>query len=287
MYSNRWLPTIVCAGVFAVVAAVGSSGSSSLQSLRPLPEALQQRHDPVKEKHRRADQNWQSTNWSGYSVTGPKNSISVASGSWTVPSVTCPATGSQYSSFWVGIDGFNSNTVEQTGTDSDCSNGVAQYYAWFEYYPHAAFYAGPGTGISVKPGDVMSASVTFSSPNIFTVTIDNGRGGHFTTAQRVNAQRSSAEWIAEAPSGSGGVLAIANFNQAFFTNSKATRSGKSALIAAFLEPGATVATSNIVQSLTMVQSNGAGGQPSGLGTGNAGGDFSVAYVGPTSASPKK
>ncbi len=254
-----------------------------------MPQALQQRHDPAKEKHRRVDQTWQSSNWSGYSVTGPKNSITVVSGSWTVPSVTCPATGSQYSSFWVGIDGFDSNTVEQTGTDSDCSSGTPQYYAWFEYYPHAAYYAGSGQGITIKAGDSITASVTFSSPNVFTVAIKNNtRGGTFSTAQRVNAQRSSAEWIAEAPSGSGGVLTIAPFGTAFFTNSRATRSGQNKLIGDFLEPGATVATSNIVQSLTMVQSNGAGAQPSGLGTTNTTkGDFSVSYVAPTSAAPKK
>src|SRR5690348_12236358 len=61
-----------------------------------------------------------STNWSGYAVTGPNGSVSSVQGSWIVPSVTCAKHSATYSSYWVGIDGFSSGTVEQTGTDSDC-----------------------------------------------------------------------------------------------------------------------------------------------------------------------
>src|SRR5213592_3480117 len=52
------------------------------------------------------DGSFQSTNWSGYAVTGPSGSVSDAKGSWTVPAIqgSCPST-NQYSSFWVGIDG--------------------------------------------------------------------------------------------------------------------------------------------------------------------------------------
>ena len=75
----------------------------------------------------------QSTNWSGYAVTG--GTFTDVKGSWVVPTVTSSGTNS-YSSTWVGIDGFSSSTVEQTGTDSDFVNGHAQYYAWYEMYPH-------------------------------------------------------------------------------------------------------------------------------------------------------
>ena len=43
-------------------------------------------------------------------------------GSWTQPTATC-TNKTAYSSFWVGLDGYNSNSVEQIGTDSD-------YRAW-------------------------------------------------------------------------------------------------------------------------------------------------------------
>jgi hypothetical protein len=60
----------------------------------------------------------QSSNWSGYATdSGTYTSVS---SSWVVPSVSCN-NGTTYSSFWVGLDGYNSNSVEQTGTESDCS----------------------------------------------------------------------------------------------------------------------------------------------------------------------
>ena len=47
-----------------------------------------------------------STNWSGYAVTASTSAVTKVQGSWTVPTVT--GTSTAYSSFWVGIDGFNS-----------------------------------------------------------------------------------------------------------------------------------------------------------------------------------
>src|SRR5438552_15303329 len=65
-----------------------------------------------------------STNWSGFAVTG--SGVTDAKGSWIVPSVTCSSS-TTYSSYWVGIDGYSSNTVEQTGTDSHCSSAHGVY----------------------------------------------------------------------------------------------------------------------------------------------------------------
>src|SRR5438309_7050152 len=59
-----------------------------------------------------------STNWSGYAVDG--SSATYAVGTWTQSSVACQPGENSWSSPWVGIDGDNSNTVEQTGTDGDC-----------------------------------------------------------------------------------------------------------------------------------------------------------------------
>src|SRR5438034_649359 len=74
-----------------------------------------------------------STNWSGYGAetnlsTPQINAVSDVRGSWVVPSVT--GTSTAYSSFWVGIDGYSSSTVEQIGTDSDLSGSTPVYYAW-------------------------------------------------------------------------------------------------------------------------------------------------------------
>ena len=73
-----------------------------------------------------------STNWSGYAATtGTYTSVSA---SWTEPTGTCSGS-AKYSSFWVGLDGYNSNSVEQTGSEVDCSGSRAVYYAWYEMYP--------------------------------------------------------------------------------------------------------------------------------------------------------
>src|SRR5437870_13187685 len=151
-----------------------------------------------------------STNWSGFAVTAGSGAVSDAKGSWIVPTIqgSCTST-NQYSSFWVGIDGFNSGTVEQTGTDSDCQNGAPTYYAWYEYYPHPSFLI---NGMTITPGDHITAQASFSGRS-FTVTItDTTTAASFSTSSRVrSAQRSSAEWIAEAPSSSGGILPLADF----------------------------------------------------------------------------
>jgi Peptidase A4 family len=137
-----------------------------------------------------------SVNWSGYAVTAAAGSITEAQGSWIVPSVTCGSKQTSYSAFWVGIDGYSSTTVEQTGTDSDCSKGTPHYYAWYEFYPKAS----KDISLPVHYGNVISASVTYAS-GVFTVTIQDVTSGQtFSTTGTVSsAQRSSAEFVVEAP----------------------------------------------------------------------------------------
>ena len=216
-----------------------------------------------------------STNWSGYAVTGAAGSVTDAKGSWKVPSIvgTCPST-NQFSSFWVGIDGFSSGTVEQTGTDSDCQNGVPTYYAWFEFFPHPLSII---SSITVSPGDVISAEAHFNGRS-FTVTItDTTTAQSFSTSAKVSrAQRSSAEWIAEAPSSSGGVLPLANFGTVSFgidntgvtSTNFATVNGVTGSIGSF---------GSSVQTITMVSNAGATkAQPSALSS--DGTSFTVQWV---------
>src|ERR1700691_1238524 len=160
--------------------------ASNVTTERPRP-----RHAPISIIEEREDGTVSSNNWSGYAITGAAGSFTAAEGSWIVPAVTCTS-GTQYAAFWVGIDGYSSTTVEQTGTDSDCSKGVPTYYAWYEFYPKASKDI---AAFPVHPGDVISASVTFSA-GIFTVSITDGTSGKtFTTTGTVSgAQRSSAEF---------------------------------------------------------------------------------------------
>ena len=140
-----------------------------------------------------------STNWGGYAITGAVGSVTQALASWIVPKVTCGGGETSYSAYWVGIDGFNSNTVEQTGTDSDCRSGTPAYYAWYEFFPKPSVTIGTMT---VHPGDKIGAEVLYNTKTgMFTDGIrDFTTGVQFVTSSAVSgAQRSSAEYIVEAP----------------------------------------------------------------------------------------
>ena len=65
----------------------------------------------------------QSTNWSGYAAHG--KAFKKISASWVEPTGHCTSSRT-FSSFWVGLDGFSSNSVEQTGSEVDCSSGHAR-----------------------------------------------------------------------------------------------------------------------------------------------------------------
>jgi hypothetical protein len=173
-----------------------------------------------------------SNNWSGYAVIG--SGFTQAKGSWIVPAVDCKTAPNASVSFWVGIDGWNDETVEQTGTDSDCNEGKPKYYAWYEFAPLAGVTI---PSVSAKPGDSMSAEIDYDGSE-FTVTMTNQNTGETYSASSSvpEAQRTSAEWIAELNG-----IELSNFNAVRFgddftqvtgTNS-ATNASTSGPISAF------------------------------------------------------
>ena len=144
-----------------------------------------------------------SSNWAGYVAT-PGTFTSV-SATWTVPTATCTSV-STYSSVWVGIDGYQSPSVEQDGTEADCVNGAAQYSAWYEMYgntdPQCNCYSSVTVNHLVVPGDVVTGTVQEIS-GTWTMTLSDAtqQWTFSTTATSptpVPAQ-SSAEWIFERP----------------------------------------------------------------------------------------
>jgi hypothetical protein len=154
-----------------------------------------------------------SANWSGYAAAGAAGSFTSVSASWTQPAVTC-GTADTFSSFWAGLDGDGTPTVEQTGTEADCSGGAATYQGWYEIFPNApVFYPDP-----VQPGDAMSASVTAGAGGTFTLTLSDATQGWTQATQQglADAQLGSAEVIAEAPS-EATVLPLADFGTVNFT----------------------------------------------------------------------
>ncbi len=163
----------------------------------------------------------ESTNWSGYAATtGTYTSVSA---SWTQPAGTC-SRGDQYAAFWVGLDGYSSSSVEQTGSEVDCVGRTAEYYAWYEMYPN------PSVNYSntVRPGDHFNASVTYTGGSSFSLYIADTTQGwsNTTTGTLADAARSSAEVIVEAPccTGSGGILPLTDFGTVSLTGSEANGS---------------------------------------------------------------
>ncbi len=158
----------------------------------------------------------ESTNWSGYAASGASGSFTSVSASWTEPAGTC-SSGDQYSSFWVGLDGYNSNSVEQTGSEVDCVGRTAEYYSWYEMYP--AYPVNFSNAVS--PGDHFTGSVTYNGGRYTLVLKDTTKGWSHTLTVSGSDANSSAEVIAEAPSSSSGVLPLAHFSPVTFTGATA------------------------------------------------------------------
>ena len=157
-----------------------------------------------------------SANWAGYAATG--STYHDISASWTQPAVTCAAGENSFSSFWVGLDGDTSKTVEQIGTSANCRNGIPTYSAWYEMYPKLSGQL----PITINAGDSISASVSASTSGAFTLTLSvNGGTPQMITASNRRASLSSAEVITEAPSsnhGPFGTLPFADFGSVSFSN---------------------------------------------------------------------
>ena len=165
-----------------------------------------------------------SSNWAGYADTGSNDEFTNVAASWVQPAGHC-SSGDQYSAFWVGLDGYTSSTVEQTGSEVDCVGQTAEYYAWYEIYPSAEVTFSN----TVKAGDQFSAAVSYLGSNKFLLTITDSTQHWKRSATRrlAGAARSSAEVIAEAPccSYSGGILPLTNFGTVSFSGGTVNNAG--------------------------------------------------------------
>jgi Peptidase A4 family len=162
-----------------------------------------------------------STNWSGYAVSGSNGTYKTVSASWKQPTAHCSGSrrSTTYAAFWVGLDGYSSSSVEQTGTLIECVGSSASYFGWYEMYP-----AGLVTySKTLRAGDSITASVTFSGTETYTLVLtDATQGWTETTAKNQSGlARSSAEVITEAPccTSSGGILPLANFGTVNYSGS--------------------------------------------------------------------
>lgn len=183
----------------------------------------------------------QSTNWSGYADTG--SAFSKVTASWTEPSVTCSGRTTQLAAFWVGIDGYSSDSVEQDGTVAECYQGSLYQYTWWEMYPTNDIQV---VGSTLHAGDSITASVVRSGTTYTLAVTDSSRSGDsFSTPQPCsNCANSSAEWIAEAPSGSSGVYPLANFHSWTASGATVTEGTTSGVISSFTDDEITMIDSS-------------------------------------------
>ncbi|MGA2557970.1 MAG: G1 family glutamic endopeptidase [Verrucomicrobiota bacterium] len=219
---------------------------------------------------------WESTsgNWSGYAVpregSGVSDAFSDVQGSWVVPTVTGTRGSATYSSVWVGLDGYETGTVEQIGTEQDWTGRAQANYVWFEMYPSGAYEI---TGFPANPGDTISAQVQYAgrvkvpvgrgktqTESVFTLTIINHTHNvsyvvpsSYTTV--ATAARASVEWVAEAPS-SRRILPLADFGTVYFGDCMATSTGSDGV--------AKTISFWPDDSLTMVDPSGGRSTPSSL-----------------------
>src|ERR1700730_15212746 len=111
-----------------------------------------------------------SENWSGYAATS-STPFTYVSTEFVEPTVTCTSAHNAfvYTSNWVGLDGFNDQTVEQDGSSGFCAarHGTTPvYYAWIEMYP-----APTVREFNINAGDVISASVAYSTGGNFKLKV--------------------------------------------------------------------------------------------------------------------
>jgi hypothetical protein len=193
-------------------ASLAASATAVASSVAPVSAAASQALS-----FRPLSYNINGYNWGGYAATG--SGFSSVSATWTEASASCNSSNDLYAP-WVGIDGYGSSSVEQTGVATDCSSGSPVHQAWYEMYPKAPVYLSTSS-YPVSAGNVIHASVTYAGSRKYTLTLTNStRGWTYTTTQTVSASRTSAEVIIESPTGS-----YPNFGTLKFTS--ATVNGQS------------------------------------------------------------
>jgi hypothetical protein len=181
-----------------------------------------------------------SNNWSGYAV-GSASIVTEAGGSWTVPTLNCAVTPNGGVAIWVGIGGTASEVLLQTGTTSECVNGVQQNWAWTEEYPSNPNYSIPFKNFPVATGNTITATVGQTSSGSWQTRLDNlsaGASGVLVTGvgwgvlvdgQNTFAEQgtatgltysggTTAEWIVEDFTQNGSLTPLADFGTVGFSN---------------------------------------------------------------------
>ena len=168
-----------------------------------------------------------SRNWGGYItyVSSEGTDFNVVKATWIQPTVQCEQSNA-WTVFWVGLDGWWDNTVEQGGSSAQCVNGTPQYTVWWEMFPTNAIQS----VFTIKPGDKISATVTYKpTTGVFVITVSDLTSHHSFTqnqhcANNLTCERSSADVIAEDVGhfGGGTFFPLADYRTMSFTGAAIT-----------------------------------------------------------------
>ena len=178
-----------------------------------------------------------SSNWSGLEAHRKfKHTYSAVGGSWNVPVIVVASSdgNTDYSSFWVGLDGDGTNDLVQAGTEQDAQEigGIvyANYFAWSELLPNQPTEQEVG---SVNPGDEIEVEVwigtgsgapnpngSLSSYRITNVT--QGLEARFDIPLNGTFYHGTeAEWIMERPTVNGSLPELSAYLIANMANANA------------------------------------------------------------------
>jgi len=181
--------------------------------------------------------------WAGYTELGSYQAVSTT---LVVPTVTCAPGENSSASFWAGIGGFQSATVEQDGVEAACQGGYPAYWAWWEEYGGASS-SGPLSGVLVHPGDTVTASVVDlgGSRYAMAVTDATSHTSQSAAATEIGADDNSVECIAEDPSGTGSQVPYANYGTVAI--SSCTAGGVTSQLGTVVSGGFPLGAGNVVQ----------------------------------------
>ena len=158
-------------------------------------------------------------NWAGYLATSAR--YSSVSGSWVVPKMAS-SSAETANGQWVGIGGYTSADLIQTGTRAISEDGATRYEAWYELIPAPAVVV----PLAITPGDSVSAFIFEISPGEWSIILSNlSTGETYETQVSYASSHSSAEWVEEMPKGPDSYVPLGNFSPITFYNARTVANG--------------------------------------------------------------
>lgn len=142
--------------------------------------------------------------WSGFVAGNLNSKFSEIDTTFVFPkNISCTKNNSDVS-FWIGIDGYYSSTIEQEGLSADCSlsNGklVPNYFAWSQMYPNTMQYV----NIPVAPGDEFYLQTSTTGNNMYNFILKNITKNVVSSTkylcsnrQNLKCNNAGVEWIVE------------------------------------------------------------------------------------------